>query len=131
MTIDILSIAGIAITAAALSVLIRQYRQEYALLLGLGAGILIFFLVLSKAQPAFSEINKLMSGANVNRQYITILIKSLGVCFVAQLTSDACRDAGESAIASKVELAGKFAVLLIALPLFGQVADLAIKLMAG
>jgi stage III sporulation protein AD len=126
---NILSIAGIAVTAAALAVLLRQYRQEYALVLGLAAGVLIFALILTKVQPAFNEINKLMSGANVSTQYMSILIKSLGVCFVAQLASDACRDAGESAIASKVELAGKFAVLLIALPLFGQVADLVLKLM--
>jgi stage III sporulation protein AD len=126
---NILSIAGIAITAAALAVLLRQYRQEYALMLGLTAGMLIFAMILSKVQPAFNEINVLMSGAKVNTQYISILIKSLGVCFVAQLASDACRDAGETAIASKVELAGKFAVLLIALPLFSQVADLVLELM--
>jgi stage III sporulation protein AD len=128
---NILSIAGIAVIAAAIAVLLRQYKQEYAMMLGLAAGVLILVMILSKVQPAFNEINKLMSGANVNIQYVSILIKSLGVCFVAQLASDACRDAGESAIASKVELAGKFSVLLIALPLFGQVADLVLKLMAG
>ncbi len=128
---DILSISGIAITVAALAVLLRQYRQEYALMLGLAAGVLIFAMIISKAQPVFSEINTLMSGAHVNTQYISILIKSLGVCFAAQISSDACRDAGESAIASKVELAGKFMVLIIALPLFTQVANLALNLMAG
>jgi stage III sporulation protein AD len=128
---NILSIAVMAITAAALAVLLRHYRPEHALIIGIAAGVLILALVLSKVQPVFSEINKLMSGANVNTQYVSILIKSLGVCFVAQLASDVCRDAGESAIASNVELAGKFAVLLIALPLFGQVADLVIKLMDG
>lgn len=131
MAMDILSIAGMAIIFAALAVLTRQYRSDISLMLGVVAGIVIFMLVLSKMQPVISEINSLMSGAHVNAQYISILLKSLGVCFVAQLASDACRDAGESAIASKVELAGKFAVLLIALPLFGQVADLALKLMAG
>lgn len=128
---NIFSIAGIALTAAVLAVMLRQYRQEYALIIGISAGVLIFSMILSNVQPAFTEINKLMSDAKVNTQYGTILMKSLGVCFVAQLASDACRDAGESAIASKMELAGKFTVLLIALPLFGQVADLVLKLMDG
>ena len=127
---NILAIAGIAITAAVLAVLLRQYRNEYAMMVGLAAGIIIFVMILSKALPVFTEINKLMSGTNVSTQYMSILIKSLGVCFVAQLASDACHDAGETAIASKVELAGKFAVLLIALPLFSQVADLVLKLMS-
>jgi stage III sporulation protein AD len=126
---NILSIAGIALTAAALAVMLRQYRQEYALIIGIAAGVLIFTIVLSNIQPAFDEIDTLLIRAKVDTQYGTILIKSLGVCFVAQLASDACRDAGETAIASKVELAGKFTVLLIALPLFGQVAELVLKLL--
>jgi stage III sporulation protein AD len=128
---DIISIAGIAITAAVLAVMLRQYRHEYAMLISLAAGVLIFVMVISKIQPVFSEIKNLMSGANVNNQYISVLIKSLGVCFVAQIASDSCRDAGETAIASKVELAGKFVVLILALPLFAQIANLALNLMAG
>ncbi|HEX2938335.1 MAG TPA: SpoIIIAC/SpoIIIAD family protein [Ruminiclostridium sp.] len=127
---DIFSIAGIAITAAAIAVLLRRYHSEYSLLIGLVAGLLIFFMVITKIQPAFDEINRLMNGTKVDTKYVMILFKCLGVCFVAQIASDACRDAGESAIASKVELAGKFTVLLIALPLFGQIADLALKLMS-
>jgi stage III sporulation protein AD len=128
---DIISIAGIAITAAVLAVMLRQYRHEYAMLISLAAGVLIFVMVISKIQPVFSQIKNLMSGANVNNQYISVLIKSLGVCFVAQIASDSCRDAGETAIASKVELAGKFVVLILALPLFAQIANLALNLMAG
>jgi Stage III sporulation protein AC/AD protein family. len=128
---SIFSIVGIAIAAAALAALLRQYRQDYAMMVGLAAGVLIFALILSKAQPAFSEINRLMSGTRINTAYISILIKSLGICFVVQLASDACRDAGESAIASKVELAGKFAVLLVALPLFDQVAALVLSLISS
>lgn len=126
-----LSLVGIALTAAVLAVLLRQYKPDYALLIGIGAGVLILIAVITKAQPVFEEIRTLMSGAHVDSEYILILIKSLGICFVAQLASDACRDAGESAIASKVELAGKFAVLLIALPLFGQIANLALSMMNG
>ncbi len=128
---EFLSLIGVALTAAVLAVLLRQYKPDYALLIGIGAGVLILIAVITKAQPVFEEISTLMSGAHVNSEYILILIKSLGICFVAQLASDACRDAGESAIASKVELAGKFAVLLIALPLFGQIANLALSMMNG
>lgn len=128
---DMLNIAGVAITVAAFAVLLRQYKQEYALLLGVSAGIMIFLLILNKAQPAFSQINGFMEKSGVNTAYAEILIKAMGICFVTQFAADACKDAGESAMASKVELAGKFAVLLIALPLFTQVANLAIGLIGS
>lgn len=127
---NIFSIAGIAVTACAIAVLLKKYHGEYSLMIGLAAGLLIFFMIISKIQPAFSEINSLMNGTKVDSKYTLILFKCLGVCFIAQIASDACRDAGESAIAEKVELAGKFTVLLIALPLFAQIASLALKLMS-
>lgn len=122
---SILNIAGVAVIAAAIALLLRQYKQEYAMMVGLATGILIFLYILAQAQPAFRELQSILSNAGVSGEYGAILIKSLGVCFVTQLASDACRDAGETAIATKVELAGKFAVLLLALPLFSQVAKLA------
>lgn len=127
---DMLHIAGIAVTVAAFAVLLRQYRKEYAMLLGLTVGVLLFGLILSKATPIFTELNRLTAQAHINKTYVSVLVKSLGICFVTQLAADTCRDAGETAVAGKVEMAGKFAVLLIALPLFGQVAELAVSLLA-
>ena len=126
---DLFAIAGMALIAAVLSVMLRQYRPEFSVLIGFGAGILILLYVLSKAQPAFSELTSLFSRAQVSSSYAVILLKALGICFITQLACDACSDAGEHAIASKIELAGKFAVLLVALPLFEEIAKLAISLL--
>jgi stage III sporulation protein AD len=126
---DIFAIAGLAVTAAVLSVLLRQYRPEFSVLVGLGAGVIILLFVIVKAQPAFQELTSLFDRARVSSSYAGILLKALGICFVTQLACDACNDAGETAISSKIELAGKFAVLLVALPLFEQIAKLAIGLM--
>ena len=128
---DMLSIAGLAVTAAAIAILLRQYRKEYAMLVGLGAGIAILLFVILKAQPAFTQLFRLLDSSGVNREYAQILVKTLGICFVTQLAMDSCKDAGETAIASKVELAGKFAILLVALPLFEEIAKLAMNLIGG
>lgn len=126
---DMFQIIGIALTAALLAVLLRQYRKEYAVLLGLSAGLLLLMMIIQKALPVFSSLQALMSRAGVTAQYAVILLKALGICFLTQLAADTCTDAGETAIASKIELAGKFAVLLIAMPLFIQIADLAVSLL--
>lgn len=128
---NILSIVGLAITASVLAVLIRKYRPDEGLVLSIAATVLIFTMILPKLTPAFSEINSLLVRAKLNKEYISVLIKALGICFIAQVASDICRDAKETAIATNVEMAGKIAVLLVALPLFGEVAELVIKLMNG
>ena len=59
------------------------------------------------------------------------MFKTLGICFLAQFAADSCRDAGESALASKVELAGKISILVLSLPLFEDIAQTALGLIGG
>ncbi len=128
---DMLHLAGIAVTVAAFALLLRQARKEYALLLGLITGVLVFGYILTKAAPVFTEINHLTVQAKIDSKYVSALVKSMGICFVTELAADTCRDAGETAVAGKMEMAGKFAVLLVALPLFSQVAELAVGLLTS
>ena len=60
-----------------------------------------------------------------------MLFKALGICYLTQFAADSCRDAGESALAVKAEIAGRIAVLLISLPLLSQVASTAMDLIGG
>ncbi len=124
-------ICGIAVTATIIAVLLKKYNPEYSVVISLLAGVLTLFLILSKLSPAISEISNLLAAAGMANEYGAVLFKALGVCFLAQFAADSCRDAGESALASKVELAGKVLILLLALPLFRQVAQIATDLLQG
>lgn len=122
---DILTIAGVAIVATAISVLIKQYKPEYSLAVNLGAGIIILLFVILASAPIIAEIRELVAETGINSEYLIILLKALGICFVTQFAADVCRDAGAVSIASKVETAGKIAVLLSALPLFERILNIA------
>lgn len=128
---NILGIAGIAICAAVVAAMLRRYHQEYAVLVGIAAGIVILIEILTSIAPAVQQISRLLSSAGISSQYEVILLKTLGICFLAQFAADACRDAGESALASKMELAGKISILILSLPLFEQIAKTAVGLIGG
>ena len=127
---NILAIVGLAILTAVLATLMRRYHKEYAMLLSVLGGGLILFMIFQNFTPALSSITDMLSASGVSGEYTIILIKTLGTCFLA-FAADACRDAGESSLASKVELAGKVAVILMALPLFEAIANTAITLIGG
>ena len=122
-------IIGIALLAMILCVLLRGYRPEYSVFLSLTAGILILLMTLDALVPVMETLTELIEISGQGREAFTILLKALGVCFITQLASDACKDAGEGAIASKVELAGKVVILLLAMPLFEQIIGVATSLM--
>ena len=87
--------------------------------------------ILANIVPAIRQINSLLTAAQMPTEYGIILFKTLGICFLAQFAADSCRDAGESALASKVELAGKISIVILALPLFEKIASTALALIGG
>ena len=128
---EIMAFLGIAVLAAAISVMLKKHNPEYSFLLSIGAGVFMFFVIFSKISPAVSQINSLLSSTGISSEYGQILFKTLGICFMTQFASDSCRDAGESALASKVELAGKVIIVIMALPLFEQITKTALSLLGG
>ena len=129
--IDLQANAGAAVTAAVLAVTLRRYHAEYGMLLSILAGVCILAMLLQALPAVMSQISSLLRAASLPEEYALILFKALGLCWLAQFAADSCRDAGEGALASKVELAGKTAVLLTVLPLFSAVGELALGLAGG
>ncbi len=126
---NLTAIIGIALIAMILCVLLKGYRPEYSVFLSLIAGIIILLMALDALTPMMGTLSQLIEVSGQGKETFSILLKALGVCFITQLAADACRDAGEGAIASKVELAGKVVILLLAMPLFEQIISVATSLM--
>ena len=125
---DITSLVGIAVLSAVLCIIVRQYKPEMALGVSIACGILIMCSVISMLAPAAELISQLTASAGLDGGYTRTLFKALAVCYITQLGSDCCKDAGASAIAGKVELAGKAAVVVISLPVFSSLAEVVMKL---
>lgn len=121
---DILAVIGIALIAAFLSIILKQTRPEFALLASLAAGIAILLLICTSLMPVVDIISQMMEETGLSYEYGQIIFKALSICIITQLASDTCKDAGENAIGSKVELAGRVAILIISLPLFTQVIEI-------
>ncbi len=118
---NIASIVGIGIVAAALSSVLKRFGGGSSLFVSISASLLILYAVLTSLSPLIGLVGELADSAQTESEYITILMKALAVCIITQLAAESCRDSGEGAIASKIELAGKTAVLLIAVPLFRSI----------
>ena len=125
---EIIALSVTAVIAAIISVLLKKYNPEYSIILSFCTGVLILFMIISKVTPIVDKMEDLISTTGIQAEYTSILLKTLGVCFLTQFSADSCKDAGESAMASKVELAGKIFIIVIALPLFEQVAKIALDL---
>lgn len=125
---NIVALSIIAVIATFLSLVLKKYNPEYSLVISIVASIFILISILMKVTPAIDLIKDLIASSNIPSKYLMILFKAIGICFLTQFSSDACKDAGESALSAKVELAGKIAIILIALPMFEEVMQIVLKL---
>ena len=115
--VTVLRAAGLALTAILTAKLIRRYTEEQALLLTLLAGIGITAAAVLAMTPVLNEIDRLLEKSGLLPEQTACIAKAAGICFVTQLASDVCRDAGESALASAVLLTGKITLILMILPM--------------
>lgn len=125
---EIIQIVGIGIIATILSVILRQQKPEFALQVSIVTGLIIFIFVISKLNYVIEVLNNLAIRVDMDLLYFTTILKVIGVAYIAEFGAQIARDAGEGAIASKVELAGKILIMVLAVPVLTSLLDLIIKI---
>ena len=125
---SIVPIVGFALVATIVLTLVRPLRPELALLLGLVAAALILLAVIPRIAQIVGLLEDMANKGGVSANYLTALLKIVGIAYLTEFGAQAARDAGEGALGSKVELAGKILILVIAIPLVIAVLDLILRL---
>lgn len=120
----IAQVVGIALVASVLLVLLRQARPEWALLLSIVTAVAVFLLLVDDIAAIIRVLQEVADRADLDARYTATLLKIVGVAYLAEFGAQLCRDAGESALAAKVELAGKVVILLLAVPILMAVLEL-------
>lgn len=126
---EITSLIVLCIITALLALSLRGQRPEFAMLLSLGCGVFVLLNLLGQMKGILSGLERMMAGLSGQSDLTGIILKALGICIVAELGSQCCRDAGEAAIAAKVELAAKTALVLMCMPVFTQLLETAGELL--
>ena len=131
MTGELFSAAAFCIAGALLALVLRQYRPEYALLVSLGCSAAVALYAALGIGEVMEELEGVLSGSGIPPEMTGVVLKCLGICLLTELAGQTCRDAGENAIASKLELAGKVTLVLVSLPLFSRLAEVASTLLGA
>lgn len=125
----IIAAAAAGLVGTVLALILGQYRPEFRMLVTAAVTLLLMAMVLEQLSPVLEQLRSTMELTGLTGDYATILFKAVGICLLTQLAGDICRDSGESSIASKIELAGRTAILLTAMPLIQEVLAWAWELM--
>ncbi len=124
MNINLIPICGICLVASILCSLFSNFGKEYSVYIKLAAGAAVLSIIIIYISPVTETLYMLYEKAGADEGYLTILFKALGICYITQFASDICKDCGENTLAVQAEIAGKIALMLLALPLFNTLSEL-------
>ena len=126
---DIFKIIGIGLVATVASMVLKPHKPEMAIQITILAGTIIFILMLTKLSAVIELINTFAHKAGIEANFLKTIIKITGIAYVTEFAAGICKDAGESALSLKIEFAGKVLILTLAVPIFGALMNLLVKIM--
>jgi len=125
---DITRIIAIALISIVIISILRQHRPEFATYASIITGIIILYFVISEFTPILSLLQSLSEKMGVSSRFLVILLKITGIAYLSEFGTSICKDAGETAIASKVELAGKILIISLSIPIITTLMETLFKL---
>mgnify|MGYP001856272758 CR=1 FL=1 len=126
---EIIKITSIALIALIIIILLKQYKPEFAIYISILTGILIIFLVMDKFTGIIELIRTISNKSNINNQFIEILLKITGIALLSEFAVSICKDSGETAIASKIEIGTKVIVISMSIPIISSLLEIILKIL--
>ena len=126
---DIIKIIGIGLISLIVIIILKQYRPEFALYVSILAGIFILVLSISQISGVINLLKSLASKANINSEFLGIILKITGIAILTEFAVSICQDSGESSIASKIDIWGKVMIITISIPIISSLLETILKVL--
>ena len=129
--IDFIQAAAAAVITAVLCLVLEKQNKDYAVVLGIGMCCMILILTVKLLRPVFDFFQKLQGLGQLDPEFLSILLKSVGIGILAEITTMLCTDAGKAALGKGIHVLACATILYISLPLFSGLLDLITEILGG
>lgn len=121
---DILQVIGIAIATTVAVLLLKPHKPEIAALLSIFGGLLVVLLFVESLEFIIANIASLMQRTGIGQELFSALLRIIGIGYLTEFAAAICDEAGNTAMARKVTLAGKVLILILALPIVNNLIEI-------
>ena len=126
---DIVKIIGVGLISLIIIIILKQYRPEFTIYVSIIAGVIIILMITDSISGIITMLQDIASKANINSQFLKILIKITGIAILTEFAVSICKDSGESAIASKVDIGGKVIIISMSIPIIRALLETVLKIL--
>ena len=126
---DIVKLIGIGLIALVIIIIVKQYKPEFAIYVSLAAGILILGMTFDTISQIVGVINDYTNKASINNKFVIVLLKITGIAILAEFATSICKDSGESAIATKIDIGSKVLIVSASIPIISSLLEVILKVL--
>ncbi len=123
-----IKIVGVAVIAVVVFSVLKKYSPEYGIISEIACITLICISVFPNVKEILDFFYKYTKSSGFGNDYMSTIVKVVGIAVVTQFSSDICRDSGLNALAQQVEFAGKMIMTVICIPIAKAILEVAVKI---
>ncbi|MBP3502053.1 MAG: stage III sporulation protein AD [Clostridia bacterium] len=126
---DIIKLIGVGLISLVIIIIVKQYKPEFAIYVSLTAGILILGMTFDTITQIVNLIENYSQKVSISNKFIIVLLKITGIAILSEFATSICKDAGESAIASKIEIGSKIMIISASIPIISSLLEVVLKVL--
>jgi len=126
---EIIQVVGLGLLATILVLVVKEQKPMFAFIISTFAGIAIFLFLIGKIEVVIQVLEDLADRSGIQPVYLKTILKMIGIAYIAEFGAQIVRDAGQDGIASKIELAGKVLIMVLAIPIISVIIETVMKLL--
>ena len=126
--INIIKVVIIGLIGTFLTITVKKERPEIALAVSLTTGIIILAICIVPFFDIIENFRSLASKAGIDYLFLETILKIIGISYISQLASQTAEDSGQTGIATKIDFAGKIAIIILAIPILQSILNLLMEL---
>ena len=120
---EITRVIGIGFLTLIATIILKEYRKEYAIYAVLIGGAIIIFYSMDTVRSIINFINQISINSNYNNGFISLLLKITGISILTEYAVSICKDSGENSIANKIDFGGKIIVISLSIPIISSTLE--------
>ena len=120
----IIRLTAVCVVSAVLAVFVKKSSPEMGLVLTLSVCLVVLLALMVPIREIVELLNQMMVWSGMSEDIFAPLLKTLGIALICRVGGDLCRDAGQTAMASLVEMGGSFGAILVSIPLLRAVWEM-------
>jgi len=126
---EVVKIIGIGLISLIIIIIIKQYKPEFAIYVSIISGIIIIYMIFNKLEGIINLLKTISNKSGINNNFLDLLLKITGIAFLAEFAINLCKDSGEGAIASKIEMGTKVVIVSMSIPIISSLLEIITKLL--